>query len=323
MKACFTARRDLHGLVSFNIFFIVCMATLSCFSFFLFPIQIHAKYSNLSGENSTLNCNGTLQYISLESDHSEFDNAMISLYHSPEPLVRVLAYINSAKIQRRIILENELRSCLENQPSKIEQYIIIYVLASITRSEMDINLLMEHIFRFPYVVYFGAATEEQIKTIDFTLTELYPWIAHNTIYKRDAWLYGIICADFLCDSLTNEVRKDYLSEFPKEMIFPGRPLTNNKADSIYRAGGMSMPELVWFHTRDTMPDEEVNWLRSCRDMPVMEKTLLSEAWGRTFDVFLPLIDLGGKDAELARRIAEPALQKSLPPGGKYDRLLFE
>jgi len=249
------------------------------------------------------------------------DRAIIGLYRSSEPLVRVLAYINTIRIPPNAVLEKKLRACLLQDSSKTEQYIILYVLASITRSESDIAALMEHVFKFPYVIRCALYASESIRVAEFSLTTLYPWMVHNNVYKRDAWLCGIICAEYVGNALTTEARSDYLASFPPSVIFPNPPAPAYKAESIYRQGGLSQPEITWLHNSDQVPYAEDEWLKSC-EMPTLPEGLLSEAWIKTFDALLPLLDQGGKDAELARMLAAPALKWD-NPGGKYNRLLSE
>jgi len=255
------------------------------------------------------------------SESVELDRAIIGLYRSSEPLVRVLAYINTIRTPQNAVLEKELRACLLQDSSKTEQYIIMYVLASITRSESDIAALMKHVFKFPYVIRCALYASESIRVGEFSLTTLYPWMVHNDVYKRDAWLCGTICAEYVGDALTTEARGDYLATFPPSVIFPNPPAPAYKAESIYRQGGLSQPEIAWLCSSNQVPHAEDKWLKSC-EMPTLPEGLLSEAWIKTLDALLPLLDQGGKDAELARMLAAPALKWD-NPGGKYNRLLSE
>jgi hypothetical protein len=252
---------------------------------------------------------------------ARFNQTMMNLYQSPESLVRVLAYINTMKIPQSAVLEKALRERLPQSQSMTEQYIIMYTLASITRSEHDFAHLMKHVFKFPYVVSYASYVEGSVRISYFEFTEIYPWMVRNNVYKRDAWLCGIISAGDIRHTLTTEAEADYLAAFPEgELDFKFlRGADADDADAYLRAG-LSQAEIAWMNDYD-IPQEESDWVSSCT-MPYMEMSLLNEAWGRTFDAFLPLMDLGGKDAELARTIAAPALKLS-NPGGKYNRLLAE
>ncbi|CAK7026804.1 MAG: hypothetical protein DELT_02606 [Desulfovibrio sp.] len=285
--------------------------------FLVFFLLLLLPISSLQAEERGPVSQDAAEEILDAAEAMAFTQAMASLYRSPKPLVRVLAYLNTAKIPRSMFLEKELRELLPKTQSKTEQYIILYALASLTHSDQDFSALLEHSFRFPYVVSCASSVEESVRVAEFTLTILYPWMVHNTTYKRDAWLRGIICADYICGTLSSEARSDYLAYFPKEIAFPEYWRSGDE-DKVYKLIGLSQPEIAWLRDRK-IPPEESMWLDSC-EMPYMDNSILSLAWGKTFDAFLPLMDSGGKNAELAKIIAEPALRLS-NPGGKYSRLL--
>ena len=238
---------------------------------------------------------------------------MISLYDAPEPLVRVLAYTNTMQLPRNAALEKEMRERLPRVASKIEQYMILYALASLTRSEADFDALMGHVFRYGYVVGYASYIEDNIRVSRFLFAELYPWMVHNNVYKRDAWLCGIICADHITGTLTTEARSDYHAEFPKGTDeFPESSSGDNTEN--YRQGGLSWSEILWFEGESwEWSEKEREWVDSCVNMPYREKSLYNEAWFRTFDAFLPVVDLGEKDAEWVRLAAWPPPSNSITP----------
>lgn len=253
----------------------------------------------------------------LDTDEAAaFTQAMAGLYRSPEPLVRVLSYINTIKIPHSTFLEKELRERLTERQSKTEQYIILYALASISHSDQDCSALLKHSFRFPYVVSYASAAEEGVRVGGFLSANLYPWMAHNTIYKRDAWLRGLICADYICGTLSTEARSDYLAYFPEDLPSP-EYWRSDDMGKVYELIGLSQPEIAWLQGGKPPPEED-KWLASC-EMPYMDDFALSQAWERTFDTFLPVITSEGKDAELVRRLVAPTFKFSIS-GGKYDSL---
>lgn len=146
-----------------------------------------------------------------------FTKAMAGLYNSPEAPVRVLAYTNTLNVPRHAHLEKELRARLQQTSSLTEQYIINYVLASITRYESDFATLMEHVYRHPFVVRYGSGAVLDIG--NGFLEDLYPWMAGHNVYGRDALLCGIMCQHFRVATLSSEARYGYAAKFPKAIQF--------------------------------------------------------------------------------------------------------
>ena len=250
-----------------------------------------------------------------------FNRAMISLYDAPEPLVRVLAYTNTMQLPRNAVLEKEIRERLPRVVSKIEQYIILYALASLTRSEADFDAMMSHAFRYGYVIGYAPYVEQAVSSM-FLFTELYPWMAHNNIYKREAWFCGIICVEGIVATLSSEARAWYTGKFPGDLIFPETYGSPDEQAAAYRLVGLSKSEIAWLMPDGVLAQAEGEWLDSCVNMPYREKTSYNEAWFTTFDAFLPVADLGGKDAEWVRLVVAPAFELS-HPGEEYSRLLGE
>lgn len=261
---------------------------------------------------------------SIMEGSSAFTDAMRGLYHSPKPLVRVLAYCNTMRLPRHAELEKELRALVRSsgmaQTSRTEQYVIKYALASLTRSGPDFTALMEHVALHPFVVANALFVTEEVRvTGSFALAELYPWMANNGLHTRDAWICGIMCADYITGTLTSEARADYTGEFPLEMAFPEYWRYPGEREA-YRMIGLSPQEMDRLQSK--IPPEEYAWAKEA-EMPSMKDSILSEAWGITFDAFLPLLDkdnTSGKDVELIRTVVAPALKWPYHPGGKYERL---
>ena len=246
---------------------------------------------------------------------SAFTDAMRGLYNSPDTPVRVLAYVNTLKIPRHGELEKELRARLTAESNVIEQYIILYVLASMTHYEPDFAALVEHVLHHRNTVIVGSQT--MLPLGKNLLVELYPWMAHNNVYKRDAWLCGFICLNDQINTYSSEARS-YLNDFSAGAPYPPSfpyYLENNPQDN-----GFSKAEMAWLNNNGGIPKEDgEKWMESFDG-----GNISSAAWEATFKAFLPLMALGGEDAKLTRQIV--ALASEWPREDfeqKYGKMLVE
>jgi hypothetical protein len=248
---------------------------------------------------------------------SAFTDAMRDLYASPEAPVRVLAYIKTMDIPRRGELEKELRARLADAPSLIEQYIIKYALASITRYESDFAALMEHVFLYRGTVSGGFQTALTLWQQD-SLTSLYPWMARNNVYKRDAWLCGLMCRKDLACAFSDETRARYEAEFPEGTPFP--PFPSGLEKKGQSGGLLSGPEILWLLEEwGVHGDEWDAWFK-----PFDDELIPYKAREGILDALLPLAGPGGEDAKMARLIAAPMIKKNQDRFlRKYGKLLAE
>lgn len=241
--------------------------------------------------------------------------AMAGLYNSPEAEVRVLAYFNSLRLPHYAHLESELRARLRQTTSLIEQYIIKYVLASITHYEGDFVALIQHVAPSPAVVAGGSAAVFSVS--GYFLEDLYPWMVHNNIHPRDAWLRGMLCLNLCLNTLCAEACYEYEEKFPTGTRFPSF-FSHVGDDEAYRDIGLSTPEIDWLECKGyRLPPAEEAWQK-----PFFEHTRYATAWVPTLDALLPVLDAGGEEAALARRISRPLMLGSQLEE-KYNRLIGE
>ena len=244
---------------------------------------------------------------------SAFTEAMLGLYNSPDVPVRVLAYANTLEIPRHAELEKELRARLAVASTVTEQYIILYVLASMTHYEPDFAALMKYVLHHRATVVTGA--QAMLSLQKYMLADLYPWMVHNNVYTRDAWLCGYISLKDQLSTYSSEV-DSYLDDFPAGAPYPPRPyfLEDNPQDN-----GFSGPEIAWL-TNDggISKEDDKKWDES------FHRGNIFGAWEETFKALLPAIALGGEDAKLARQIVALAWDSDRKDfEQKYGKMLME